>query len=108
MKVEKTSLSISGGEDLFCCSQMELVSILNFDKFMIAVLVNISISVSNELKHTLYRCQEKCRKKANKKSQKEVFWIDVEKNAAEQKWLRYNPFVTAPIPVRKGVNYMQF
>lgn len=62
-------MQICTGEALFYCSQMELVSIIIFDKNKIAVLGKNPDSVQNNFLNTLYLYERQCRKKANKKSQ---------------------------------------
>lgn len=62
-------MQIASGRLFFCCSQMELVSILNFDKNKIATLVKNPDSVQKIFFNTLYLYERQCRKKANKKPQ---------------------------------------
>lgn len=62
-------MQIAPGRLFFCCSQMELVSIIIFDKNKIVVLGKNSDSVQNNFLNTLYLHERKCRKKANKKFQ---------------------------------------
>lgn len=62
-------MQICTGEALFCCSQMELVSIIIFDKNKIAVLGKNPDSVQKNFFNTLYLYERQCRKKANKKPQ---------------------------------------
>lgn len=71
-------MQICTGEALFCCSQMELVSIIIFDKNKIAVLGKNPDSVQNNFLNTLYLYERKCREKANKKFQNiEVFSVKI-------------------------------